>query len=103
MGLPTRELAKEMIGSGLRARLTCVDTHQLDARFLGREFDEDLLAALPDGVDPCGEKGEFHSFVYAGPMLDEEIPVSLGETVVRDRFAFADLTATARDPTPLFQ
>ena len=92
-----------MIGSGLRARLTCVDTHQLDARFLGREFDEDLLAALPDGVDPCGQKGEFHSFVYAGPMLDEEIPVSLGETVVRDRFAFADLTATARDPTPLFQ
>jgi len=100
-GLPIRELAKEMIGSGLRAKLTCVDTYQLDARFLGREFDEKLLADLPAGVDPCGEKGEFHSFVYAGPMLNEEIPVSSGEMVVRDQFVFTDLTATARDLTPL--
>jgi uncharacterized protein (TIGR00290 family) len=100
-GQPTRELAKEMIASGLRAKLTCVDTHQLDARFLGREFDEKLLADLPAAVDPCGEKGEFHSFVYAGPMLNEEIPISLGEMVVRDPFVFADLTATARGLTPL--
>lgn len=99
-GLPTRELAKEMIASGLRAKLTCVDTHQLDPGFLGREFDEELLTSLPPAVDPCGEKGEFHSFVYAGPILNEEIAVSLGETVVRDQFVFADLTAAARDPTP---
>jgi uncharacterized protein (TIGR00290 family) len=92
-GRPTRELAEEMIASGMRAKLTCVDTHQLDRQFLGREFDEQLLAELPAGVDPCGEKGEFHSFVYAGPMLNEEIPVLLGERVVRDQFVFADLTA----------
>jgi diphthamide synthase (EF-2-diphthine--ammonia ligase) len=78
-----------------------VDTHQLDAGFLGREFDEKLLADLPAEVDPCGEKGEFHSFVYAGPMLNEEIPISLGEMVVRGQFVFVDLTATARDLTPL--
>ena len=99
-GLPTRELAKEMIASGLRAKLTCVDTHQLDAGFLGREFDEKFLADLLPEVDPCGEKGEFHSFVYAGPMLTAEIPVLLGETVVRDHFVFADLALIARDLTP---
>ena len=99
-GLPTREVAKEMIASGLRAKLTCVDTHQLDAGFLGREFDEELLTSLPPGVDPCGEKGGFHSFVYAGPILNEEIPISVGETVVRDQFMFADLTVAARDLTP---
>ena len=90
-GQPTRELAQEMIASGLRAKLTCVDTQQLNATFLGREFDSNLLADLPAGIDPCGEKGEFHSFVYAGPMLNGEIPVTLGETVVRDQFVFADL------------
>jgi uncharacterized protein (TIGR00290 family) len=90
-GEPTRELARAMIAGGLRAKLTCIDPQKLDASFAGREFDQDLLAALPEGVDPCGEKGEFHSFVYAGPMLSEEIPVSVGETVVRDSFVFADL------------
>ncbi|MGA9304782.1 MAG: hypothetical protein WBW31_05180, partial [Candidatus Sulfotelmatobacter sp.] len=59
--------------------------------FAGREFDEALLAALPQGVDPCGERGEFHSFVYAGPMLNAVVPVSVGETVVREQFVFADL------------
>lgn len=102
-GLPTRELAKEMIASGLQAKLICVDTHQLDARFLGREFDDKLLADLPPEVDPCGEKGEFHSFVYAGPMLTAEIPVLLGETVVRDQFVLADLAPIARDLTPSSQ
>lgn len=102
-GLPTRELAKEMIASGLQAKLTCVDTHQLDARFLGREFDDKLLADLPPEVDSCGEKGEFHSFVYAGPMLTAEIPVLLGETVVRDQFVLADLAPIARDLTPSSQ
>ena len=82
-----------MIRSGLRAKLTYVDTSQLDAEYVGREFDEHLLADLPAGVDPCGEKGEFHSFVYAGPMFDLEIPVVVGETVVRDQFVFAGLNS----------
>ncbi len=91
-GLPTAALAREMIASGVRAKLTCVDTAKLDCSFAGREFDEALLAALPEDADPCGEQGEFHSFVYAGPMLNAVLPVSLGATVVRDRFVFADLT-----------
>jgi uncharacterized protein (TIGR00290 family) len=66
-GAPTRELAGQMIASGMRTKLTCIDTQKLDVSFVGREFDENLLAALPDTVDPCGENGEFHSFVYAGP------------------------------------
>jgi uncharacterized protein (TIGR00290 family) len=90
---PTHELARAMVRSGLRAKLTCVDTKQLDAEFVGREFAEDLLAALPAGVDPCGERGEFHSFVYAGPMFEVEIPVVVGERVVRDQFVFADLSS----------
>jgi uncharacterized protein (TIGR00290 family) len=92
-GLPTRALAEEMIASGTRAKLTCIDTGKLDRSFAGREFDEALLAELPNEVDPCGERGEFHSFVYAGPMFKTEIPVSVGETVVRDQFVFADLMA----------
>jgi uncharacterized protein (TIGR00290 family) len=100
-GQPTRELAKEMISSGLRAKLTCIDTHQLDASFIGCEFDEHLLAALPDGVDPCGEKGEFHSFVHAGPMLNVDIPVSVGKSVVHDQFVFADLSLAAVCASPL--
>ena len=90
-GLPTRVLAAEMIASGLRAKLTCVDTEKLDRSFAGREFDDALISDLPAGVDPCGECGEFHSFVYAGPMFNAALPVSLGETVVRDQFVFADL------------
>ena len=102
-GQPTRDLAKKMIASGVRAKLTCVDTEKLDGSFAGREFDDNLLAALPDGVDPCGEKGEFHSFVYAGPMLSVDIPVSVGESLVRDQFVFADLRPATVDATPLFQ
>jgi diphthamide synthase (EF-2-diphthine--ammonia ligase) len=90
-GLPTGALAREMIASGVRAKLTCVDTGKLDGSFAGREFDEGLLADLPSDVDPCGELGEFHSFVYAGPMLAGAIAVSVGATVVRDSFVFADL------------
>jgi uncharacterized protein (TIGR00290 family) len=92
-GMPTRDLAKEMIASGTRAKLTCVDTEKLDRSFVGREFNEELLADLPDGVDPCGERGEFHSFVYAGPMFEAVIPVSVGKRIVQDRFVFADLKA----------
>jgi uncharacterized protein (TIGR00290 family) len=91
-GLPTHVLAREMIAAGVRAKLTCVDTTKLDRSFAGREFDSSLLAELPEGVDPCGERGEFHSFVYAGPMFDDVLPVSVGSTVVRDQFVFADLS-----------
>ena len=90
-GEPTDRLAHEMVASGLKAILTCVDTSKLEADFAGRRFDADLLAELPTGIDPCGENGEFHSFVYAGPMFNSAIDVIAGETVVRDQFAFADL------------
>ena len=93
-GLPTRVLAQEMIASGIRAKLTCVDTEKLDRSFVGREFDDALLTALPAGVDACGERGEFHSFVYAGPMLNGVLPISVGQTVVREQFVFADLIWT---------
>jgi uncharacterized protein (TIGR00290 family) len=90
-GLPTRALALEMIAAGVRAKLSCIDTQKLDRRFAGCEFDSALLARLPDHVDPCGERGEFHSFVYAGPMFNTSMPISIGETVVRDQFVFVDL------------
>ena len=95
-GMPTRALAREMISCGLRAKLTCIDTEKLDRSFAGREFDEALLSNLPEDVDPCGERGEFHSFVYAGPMLNAALPVSIGETVVYDQFVFSDLTSAVR-------
>ncbi len=93
-GKPTRALVEKMIGSGTRAKLTCIDTGKLDRSFAGREFDDALLSDLPAGVDPCGEQGEFHSFVYAGPMLNGVVPVSVGATVVRDQFVFADLISS---------
>jgi uncharacterized protein (TIGR00290 family) len=94
-GEPTDRLAYEMVASGLKAILTCVDTRKLNADFAGRRFDANLLAGLPSGIDPCGENGEFHSFVYAGPMFNSEVDVIAGETVVRDQFAFADLIPAA--------
>jgi uncharacterized protein (TIGR00290 family) len=90
-GADTAALARHMIASGLRARLTCVDPRVLDRRFAGREFDDRLLDELPPGVDPCGERGEFHSFAWAGPMFRGPIPVVDGEVVERDGFVFADL------------
>jgi len=90
---PTDALAREMIDGGVEAHLAVVDLKKLPAPFAGRRFDGTLLAALPEGVDPCGENGEFHSFVSAGPMLSRKIPVSVGETVERGGFAFADLVA----------
>jgi uncharacterized protein (TIGR00290 family) len=89
-GIPTGELARRMIDGGLRARLTCVDPKQLDARFAGREFDHALLDELPAAVDPCGERGEFHTFTYAGPMFRRPVPLRAGEIVERDGFTFAD-------------
>ena len=88
-GLPTRELAHAMIKSGVRAKLTCVDPKLLSAEFAGREFDEHLLSDLPPDVDACGENGEFHTFVYAGPMFQQALPVEVGEVVERDGFVFA--------------
>jgi len=93
-GMPTRELARSMIESGVRAKLTCVDTKLLAADFAGREFDEQLLSELPPDIDPCGENGEFHTFVYAGPMFQQDLSVEVGEIVSRDGFVFADLSPT---------
>jgi uncharacterized protein (TIGR00290 family) len=89
--MPTPELADRMIASGLRARLTCVDTRVLEASFVGREFDRRLLADLPEGIDPCGERGEFHSCVYAGPMFTAPLSLATGEEVRRDPFVWVDL------------
>jgi uncharacterized protein (TIGR00290 family) len=92
-GRDTRKLAHEMIESGLSARLTCVDPRQLDRSFAGRTFDAQLLADLPPHVDPCGERGEFHSFVTHSPRFASPLTVAVGDIVERDGFVFADLTA----------
>jgi diphthamide synthase (EF-2-diphthine--ammonia ligase) len=88
---PTAALAEEMIASGVGAYLVCVDRKILPAAMAGRRFDQSLLAELPASADPCGENGEFHTFVAAGPMLSHKLAVRLGETVERDGFAYADL------------
>jgi uncharacterized protein (TIGR00290 family) len=90
---PTGMLAQEMIDAGVEAHLATVDLAKLSSTFAGRRFDNTLLEALPDGIDPCGENGEFHSFVSAGPMFARRIPVAVGETVEREGFAYADLLA----------
>lgn len=95
-GIPTRELARSMVSSGLRAKIACVDCKHLSPEFAGREFDEKLLSDLPPETDPCGEYGEFHSCVYAGPMFRTVVPVELGEIVSRDRFVFADLLLASK-------
>jgi len=89
----TPAIARQMIASGTRAIITCVDTEQLDAEFLGREFDKKLLKDLPSSVDPCGERGEFHTFCYASPVFRAALGVSRGERVVRGQFHFLDLRA----------
>jgi uncharacterized protein (TIGR00290 family) len=89
--IPTASLARTMIASGLRAKITCVDPRVLPAEFAGRDFDSQFLADLPPQIDPCGENGEFHSFVYDAPGFRRPIPVSVGEIVERDGFVFADL------------
>jgi uncharacterized protein (TIGR00290 family) len=88
---PTDALARDMIDAGVETYLACVDLNQLSRDFAGRRFDHALLAALPASADPCGEKGEFHSCVVAGPMLSRRIPVTVADVVERDGFAFADL------------
>ena len=90
-GRDTAELAQEMIDGGLRAKITCVDPRALAPKFAGRDFDRVLLGELPSTTDPCGERGEFHTFAYAGPMFRAPIAVRSGEVVTRDGFVFADL------------
>ena len=100
-GIPTSTLARQMIDGGLRARLTCIDPKQLSSQFAGREFDADLLRDLPAEVDPCGERGEFHSFAYDGPIFGHAVPIRAGEIVERDSFVFADLLLAEMDPLAL--
>jgi uncharacterized protein (TIGR00290 family) len=90
-GRDTKSLADEMLGAGMKATITCVDPRVLPASFAGRAFDRALLRELPAGVDPCGENGEFHTFVHAGPMFRAPIEIEVGEVVERDGFVFADL------------
>lgn len=90
-GRDTAKLARAMIASGLMAHIVCLDPKKLDRNFAGRRFDESLLAELPPGVDPCGENGEFHTVVTAGPMFSAPIAVRVGEVVERDGFVFADI------------
>lgn len=94
-GIPTDALARAMIAGGLKARLTCVDTRQLGAKFAGRAFDEALLQGLPKSADPCGERGEFHTCVHAGPMFARELSLAAGEVVERDGFVYADFVERA--------
>jgi uncharacterized protein (TIGR00290 family) len=96
-GRDTAALAREFIGAGFEATIVCVDPSQLDPSFAGRRFDEDLLTDLPAEVDPCGENGEFHTFVHAGPVFTSPIECELGEVVERDGFVFQDLLATSPD------
>lgn len=98
-GRDTCALAQEFIDAGYRAHVVCVDTQQLDAGFAGRAFDRALLEALPSGVDRCGERGEFHTFVSDGPIFSEAVGVRVGEIVLRDnRFAYADLLPADQRP-----
>ncbi|MDH3687531.1 MAG: adenine nucleotide alpha hydrolase [Myxococcales bacterium] len=90
-GRDTRELADEMVANGLEAVVTCIDPKVLGSEWAGRRFDAEFLAALPAGIDPCGERGEFHTFTYAGPMFEAPIPIETGEVVERDGFVFADV------------
>ncbi len=96
--LPTHELAHAMIAGGLRAKIVCVDSRQLDPSFAGREFDIDLLCDLPSIVDPCGERGEFHSCAYDGPMFSNPIELEAGEIVNRDGFVYADFKSHSEHP-----
>ena len=96
-GLPTDRLARSFIRDGFEAIAVCVSLSMLDASFVGRDFDEAFLADLPAAADPCGENGEFHTFVSAGPIFPRAIPVARGEVVERDGFAFCDLVSP---PTP---
>ena len=90
-GLPTRELAEEMTASGLRAWITCVDPRQAPPEWAGMQFNPEFVRAVPGGVDPCGENGEFHTFAFAGPMFRRPIGARTGQIEERDGLVYADL------------
>ena len=90
-GSDTKALARQMVAGGLRARITCLNPKVVDPRFAGREFDAALLDELPGSVDPCGERGEFHTCAYAGPMFNRAVPLETGVTVERDGYVFTDV------------
>ena len=93
-GKNTHDLAHEFISSGFKAVITCVDSKMLDGRFAGRDYDLELLSEIPPDVDPCGENGEFHTFVFAGPIFKKEINIRKGELVLReDRFYYCDIVS----------
>jgi uncharacterized protein (TIGR00290 family) len=97
-GRDTATLADQFITSGFRASLSCVDSQFLGREFAGRRYDRELLGALPDGVDPCGENGEFHSFVFDGPIFSEPIPHETGKVVLRQqRFFYCDFLPVQND------
>lgn len=89
--IPTGELAQELIRAGVKAKVTCIDRSKLDASYAGREYDGEFLSSLPAGIDPCGENGEFHTFVYDAPVFSSAIEVEVGEKRERDGFVFADV------------
>ena len=97
---PTDVLSREMLDAGLKAVITCVDTAQLSGDFVGRSYDAELLSELPNGVDPCGENGEFHTFVWHGPGFRSAIEVEKGQIVERDGFVFCDLSEPRAMPAP---
>lgn len=90
-GIPTDALVRQMLAAGVRARIVCLDPKKLPREFAGCDLDEEVLAAMPEGCDPCAERGEFHTVAYAGPMFREAIAVESGEVVERDGFVFADI------------
>jgi diphthamide synthase (EF-2-diphthine--ammonia ligase) len=94
-GADTRALAREMVAAGVGARITCLNPKVMDRRFAGREFDAALLSELPDAIDPCAERGEFHTCSYRGPMFRRPVPVRTGITIERDGYVFTDLTLDA--------
>lgn len=96
---PTRELLGEMLAAGLRARLTCIDPRVLPAEFAGRELTLEMLENMPSSIDPCGENGEFHTFVFDGPMFSSPLDIEMGEVVTRDGFVFADCWLRGTNPT----
>ena len=102
-GIPTPRLAREMIAGGLRARVATLDPRVMPRELIGAEFDEDLLAKLPPGVDPCAERGEFHTCVTAGPMFATPLEIECGEVVEREGFVYGDLTLseTTAPPAPV--
>lgn len=89
--IPTRQLSRDMIAAGVKAKITCVDPSRIAKSFVGREYDLSLLNSLPAGADPCGENGEFHTFIYDAPVFSHPIEVRTGEVIERDGFVFADL------------